>query len=122
GVPVNFYEVRLYEGQSRFDVFYGAVPNAGNSATVGVQDGLGHSTQFGCNAGGLNGGETLVFYCGPKPCGADINGDGMVNVADYLAFLALYAAADPRADVNGDGMVNVQDYLFFLMLYAAGCV
>jgi hypothetical protein len=55
------------------------------------------------------------------PCPVDMNGDGVVNVADYLAFLSLYAAADPRADINGNGVINVADYLAFLALYAAGC-
>ena len=49
----------------------------------------------------------------------DTNGYGTVNVADYLAFLALYSAGDARADVNGDAQINVADYLAFLAAYAA---
>jgi hypothetical protein len=55
------------------------------------------------------------------PCRPDINGDGQVNVADFLAFLQLYAAGDTRADFNNDSQVNVQDFLAFLAAYAAGC-
>jgi hypothetical protein len=54
------------------------------------------------------------------PCRVDMNCDGQVNVADFLAFLQLYAAGDPRADLNGGG-VNVSDFLLFLQLYSAGC-
>jgi hypothetical protein len=56
-------------------------------------------------------------------CAADFTNDGLVNVADFLSFLALYAAGDPagRADFNGDGVINVQDFLAFLASYAAGC-
>jgi uncharacterized membrane protein len=56
-----------------------------------------------------------------SPCAVDIDGSGTVNVADFLAFLQLYAAADPRADMTGDGSINVQDFLRVLALFAAGC-
>jgi lysyl endopeptidase len=56
-----------------------------------------------------------------SPCAVDVNGDGSANVADYLAFLQLYAAADPRADFNGDGAINIADYLAFLAAYSTGC-
>ena len=36
GIPLN-YELRLYEGQTRFDVIYGSVPQGNTSATAGVQ-------------------------------------------------------------------------------------
>jgi hypothetical protein len=54
-------------------------------------------------------------------CRVDVNHDGQVNVADFLAFLQLYAAGDAAADMNGDGQVNVSDFLAFLAAYAAGC-
>jgi hypothetical protein len=54
-------------------------------------------------------------------CPADTNCDGSLNVADFLAFLSLYAAADPRADFNGSGAIDVADFLAFLAAYAAGC-
>jgi murein DD-endopeptidase MepM/ murein hydrolase activator NlpD len=54
-------------------------------------------------------------------CRPDINADGAVNVADFLAFLAAYAAASPIADIDHSGQVNVADFLSFLQLYAAGC-
>jgi hypothetical protein len=57
----------------------------------------------------------------PPPCQADTNGDGQVNVSDFLAYLSLYAAGDPRADINGSGAVNVSDFLAYLALYAHGC-
>jgi hypothetical protein len=54
-------------------------------------------------------------------CRVDVNGDGAVNVQDFLAFLSLYAAGDAQADFTGDGAINVQDFLAFLSAYAAGC-
>jgi hypothetical protein len=57
----------------------------------------------------------------PAACTADFNGDGAVNVQDFLAFLSAYAAGDARCDIDGSGSINVQDFLGYLSLYAAGC-
>jgi len=46
------YEVRLYEGQRKFDIIYGST-RQGFSATIGVQKGIGErSTQYSCNTSG----------------------------------------------------------------------
>jgi hypothetical protein len=63
---------------------------------------------------------TVTYTMGP-PCAVDITGDGQVNVSDFLAFLQLFAAGDPRADFTGDSQVNVSDFLAFLSAFAAGC-
>ena len=55
------------------------------------------------------------------PSLADLNGDGLVDFADYLEFLNLYDAQDPRVDFNMDGIIDFADYLEFLNLYDAGC-
>jgi hypothetical protein len=52
-------------------------------------------------------------------CPADWNGDGQLNVRDFLAFLTSFSAAD--ADWNGDGSTNIVDFLGFLSGYSAGC-
>jgi alpha-tubulin suppressor-like RCC1 family protein len=59
GDPINF-EIRLYEGQARFDLVYGSLNGVGASATVGVQHGSSF-TQFECNSGGLSAGLELIF-------------------------------------------------------------
>jgi uncharacterized membrane protein len=76
---------------------------------------------LGINPDGL--GEAFVAYLGPPPpyCPADLDGNGVVNLQDFLAYLQLYAAGDPRADFNGDGSITVNDFLAFLAAYAAGC-
>jgi hypothetical protein len=87
--------------------------------TAPVQAGMTYLVRIsGYN--GRSGTGTLHVAC-HAPCVADVNGDFSVNVQDYLAYLQLYAAADPRADINHSGAVNVQDYLAYLQLYAAGC-
>ncbi len=67
GAPVVNFEVRLYEGQARFDIIYGNVQNLGVSATVGVQRGTGpQSTQYSCNTSFSSPGLMLTFS--QTPC------------------------------------------------------
>lgn len=64
---------------------------------------------------------TMIVRVGEFECRADLNGDGIVDFGDYLEFLNLFAAQDPRVDFNGDGVVDFADYLEFLNLYEQGC-
>lgn len=52
-------------------------------------------------------------------CGADADGNGLVNSNDPPSFMAAYAAGTPRADVNLDGSVDAQDGVAFLSAYSA---
>ncbi|HYP02427.1 MAG TPA: carboxypeptidase regulatory-like domain-containing protein [Pyrinomonadaceae bacterium] len=61
------FEIRLYEGQTRFDIIYGTVPGNGFDATTGVQrasvpagDSAGSFTQYQCRTGGLRDGQMLT--------------------------------------------------------------
>jgi succinate dehydrogenase / fumarate reductase cytochrome b subunit len=56
------FEVRLYEGQDKFEIVYGALAQAGTGATIGVQRGTGATfTQFSCNVASLQTGLALTF-------------------------------------------------------------
>lgn len=54
-------------------------------------------------------------------CPADFNGDGVLNVLDFVAFQLAWQAGDVRADVNGDGMLDVLDLVTFQALFEEGC-
>lgn len=54
-------------------------------------------------------------------CRPDFNGDGTVNIQDFLAYLGAYSTGDPEADWNGDGVVNIGDFLGFLDSFSEGC-
>lgn len=56
-----------------------------------------------------------------RPCGGDVNWDGLVDFLDYLAFLNYYGRADLAVDYTNDGQVDFGDYLAFLNAYTAGC-
>jgi len=62
------FELRLYEGQLRFDVIYGTLTNGNTSATAGVQRDNTFFTQYFCNgSGGAATGGQSYFYI-PPPC------------------------------------------------------
>ena len=62
------YELRLYEGQNRFDVVYGAMANGNTSATAGVEQNTANFTQYFCNGtgGAATGGQSYTL----PPCGS----------------------------------------------------
>ncbi len=60
------FELRLYEGQTRFDVIYGTVTNGNTSATGGVQKNDTAFDQYFCNGSGspATGGQSYILV----PC------------------------------------------------------
>lgn len=56
-----------------------------------------------------------------NPCEADVNGDGAVNILDFVAFQAAFVAGDMSADCTGDGSLDVLDFVCFQALVAMGC-
>ena len=69
GGQANF-EVRLYEGQDRFEIVYGRVDSDGFPATVGAQRSTGSGfTQYSCLARSYAQGQKLTFNleCPPPP-------------------------------------------------------
>lgn len=56
---------------------------------------------------------TLTGYSTGSPI-ADINGDGMLDFQDWLAFINCFTACLPCADLNGDGACDFVDWLAFL--------
>lgn len=57
----------------------------------------------------------------PRPCGPDLNGDGVLDFFDVQTFLAAFSAHNPLADFTGDGVFNFFDVQAFLNQFSAGC-
>ncbi|MBX3386742.1 MAG: hypothetical protein KF768_09240 [Phycisphaeraceae bacterium] len=55
----------------------------------------------------------------PPPCPCDINGDGVVDLADEVAFLTLFNAN--MADLDNDGDTDQDDAAVFYSCYPQGC-
>jgi hypothetical protein len=120
--PTLNFEVRLFEGQGRFDIVYGAIPNGGSSATVGVQSGSsGPVTQYSCNAGGITQGTVLRFDCtssGAPICGLSVNPNTGGIAATFTATCTVTPGVGPPStglgvslnatSVDG-GMVTLHD-------------
>lgn len=49
---------------------------------------------------------------------ADFNSDAVVDLFDYLDFVAAFAANDPTADFNNDFAIDFFDYLDFLVIFS----
>jgi C1A family cysteine protease len=60
---------------------------------------------------GIDGFVVMRVEC-EDPCPADLTGDGVVSVADFLALLAAWGT--PDGDIDGDGDTSVTDFLELL--------
>ncbi|MEQ8844586.1 MAG: GC-type dockerin domain-anchored protein [Phycisphaerales bacterium] len=54
-------------------------------------------------------------------CQADLDGDGVLTIFDFLAFQNLFDMGDPIADFDGDGSLTLFDFLAFQNAFDAGC-
>src|SRR5262249_43501366 len=107
------FEVRLYEGQSRFDLVYGVLNDTGSSATVGIENNNSAFVQFECNSGGLSNGLQLTFQqtctdgggeCALPPPVVDFSGTPTIGGAPLtVTFTNLSSFATNYAWNFGDG-------------------
>ncbi|MFI4915909.1 MAG: GC-type dockerin domain-anchored protein [Phycisphaerales bacterium JB060] len=65
--------------------------------------------------------EVTNFMTPAAPCRADLDGDGVLDIFDFLAFSNLFDQGDPRADFDGDGTLDIFDFLAFSNAFDAGC-
>jgi len=63
----------------------------------------------------------VVIRVEASGCWADINADGVLDLGDINAYVALYLAAEPAADYNGDGVLDLGDINAFVQAFLAGC-
>ena len=54
-------------------------------------------------------------------CYPDFNGDGSLDLFDFLAFVNSFNADEPGADCTGDGTLDLFDFLCFVNSFNAGC-
>lgn len=63
--------------------------------------------------------QSLVM--GAQGCFGDFNGDGELNVLDFVAFQLAWQDQDPAADCDGNGEFSVLDFICFQLAWQAGC-
>jgi len=54
-------------------------------------------------------------------CEADVNGDGALDVLDFVAFQLAWQAGEPVADCDLSGSFDVLDFVCFQQAFVAGC-
>jgi len=54
-------------------------------------------------------------------CRPDLNQDGLLNLADFSAFLQMFATNNMQVDFTEDGILNIADYTAFLQAFGQGC-
>lgn len=54
-------------------------------------------------------------------CEADLNGDGQLNILDFVTFQTAFVAQDPLADCDQSGTFNVLDFICYQLKFVAGC-
>ncbi|TVQ77045.1 MAG: hypothetical protein EA380_07815, partial [Phycisphaeraceae bacterium] len=61
----------------------------------------------------------------PPPCPGDINGDGQVNLDDFVILAANFGttsgATSEQGDLNGDGSVNLSDFVILASNFGNTC-
>jgi hypothetical protein len=54
-------------------------------------------------------------------CIADCDGNGSLNILDFVCFQNLFQSGDPGADCDANGQFNILDFVCFQNLFQAGC-
>ncbi|MBZ0173008.1 MAG: hypothetical protein K8E66_11545, partial [Phycisphaerales bacterium] len=66
--------------------------------------------------------DILRFLVDAPNCGpADMNADGILDLADLNAFVAAFLSTDPASDFNDDGVYDLADIAAFISAFTAGC-
>ncbi len=62
-----------------------------------------------------------IIVDGGSACRADFDGNGTLDIFDFLAFQNAFGAGDPSADFDSNGTLDIFDFLAFQNEFAAGC-
>ena len=54
-------------------------------------------------------------------CFADCDGNGVLNILDFVCYQGLFVGGDPAADCDGNGVLNILDFVCFQGEFTAGC-
>jgi len=63
----------------------------------------------------------LVFFSEGGDCAADCDGNGTLNVLDFVCFQQEWQAQTPTGDCDDNGVYNVLDFVCFQQVFQAGC-
>ena len=119
-----------YNGEQ--DIYYSRVGDYDcNDNAVGDETDIADGTSSDCNRNGIpdeceiaagtledSDGDGIPDIC---TCPGDFNGDGSLDVLDFVAFQGAWQAGDPSADCDDSGTFDIIDFVCFQGLFVAGC-
>jgi hypothetical protein len=94
----------------RGDRLGGTVAVFGSSAVAGAS---------GDDVNGPYSGSAYLFDA--STCAADINGDGVLNILDFVCFQQQWQAMSPLGDCDDNEVFNILDFVCFQGEFVAGC-
>lgn len=68
-----------------------------------------------------NGQGTAYVFDLNCPCPGDFNGDGSLDIVDFVSFQLAFQALDPSADCDGNQVLNIVDFVCFQLGFQQGC-
>ncbi|MEO1534666.1 MAG: GC-type dockerin domain-anchored protein [Planctomycetota bacterium] len=108
------------EGSRLFAVTSGVGASLGSIAEVEITPTgvtLVGVTPLVASGGSYNG----LARASQADCPADVNGDGLVNPADFNAWVIAFNTQAPECDQNGDGLCTPADFNVWVINFNAGC-
>jgi hypothetical protein len=89
---------------------------------LGARD-INEKGQIIAQAGDAITGDIITVILSPvtEGCAPDLDGDGALDLFDFLAFTNLFNAGDLQADFDPDGVLTLFDFLAFTNAFNAGC-
>lgn len=113
--PMDFWSAQLWAPDALAEPIDVRLRTRSTRYVVYVEAGTSQSVE---RLGNLTEGSAIITIV---PCRADINGDGVADLFDFLAFMNAFDAGEPLADFDFDGELTMFDFLAFQNRFDQGC-
>ncbi len=130
----TIYTTRMnFSCETWYDVFFGTNPNppktgrtsltiAGLGAFLPLNAGTDYYWRVQAhNCCGFRNSDGPFKFTTEVSCYPDCDGNGTLNIDDFICFQTFYAIGDKYADCDGSGSLNIDDFICFQTFYAIGC-
>ena len=94
------------------DEFGGSVAISGDTAIIGA---------WYDDDNGEDSGAAYLYDVSASLCPPDLNGDGSLDILDFVTFQLCWAAGISVADCDANGEFNVLDFVCFQQQFVEGC-
>lgn len=106
------------DGRVEYSVLTGAHDVPLNQIHLVLGQGAGPSSYFNVNPAPTI---TSIEVVPVGGCAADCNGDGALNVLDFVCFQGEWQGQTEAGDCNDDGVYNVLDFVCYQGVFQEGC-